>query len=122
MNLIQWPIHDSVNIFMAEHGSVTKLISAQPSAAAVLHQSFATVAPPATAQTTATPHQEPGRPERGTYMLRGSNGTACLLASMGLQLDVTYITAQNKVRRKQKLEMDVHVPSTRVGLKSLSFL
>ncbi|XP_075895807.1 lysosome-associated membrane glycoprotein 1b [Nelusetta ayraudi] len=64
--------------------------------AAVLHQSFATVAPPVTAQTTAAPHQEPGRPEKGTYMVRGSNGTACLLASMGLQLDVTFVTVQNK--------------------------
>lgn len=94
---------------MVEHQSPTTLTSPQPSAAAVLHQSFATVAPPTTAQTTAAPHQEPGRPERGTYMVRGSNGTACLLASMGLQLDVTYISVQNKVRRKQKLETDLRV-------------
>lgn len=107
LDSVKWPIHNPLNIFMVEHQSLTTLISAQLSAAAVLHQSFATVAPPVTAQTTAAPHQEPGRPEKGTYMVRGSNGTACLLASMGLQLDVTYVTVQNKVRSKQKLETDV---------------
>lgn len=121
VNLIQWSgPYTTLKIF--SWLSLTTLISAQPSSAAVLHQSFATVAPPVTAQTTAAPHQEPGRPEKGTYMVRGSNGTACLLASMGLQLDVTYVTVQNKVRRKQKLETDVRVRCTWVGLKSLSFL
>lgn len=122
LDSVKWPVHNPLNIFMVEHQSLTTLISAQPSAAGVLHQSFATVAPPVTAQTTAAPHQEPGRPERGAYKVNGSNGTTCLLASMGLQLDVTYITVQSKVRRKQKLETDVQVLCTWVGLKSLSFL
>ncbi|XP_070832723.1 lysosome-associated membrane glycoprotein 1b [Chaetodon trifascialis] len=65
--------------------------------AAFLHQGFATVAPPTTAQTTAAPHKEPGRPEKGTYMVTNSNSTACLLASMGLQLNITFSSAsQNK--------------------------
>uniref|UniRef100_H3C2B1 Lysosome-associated membrane glycoprotein 1 n=1 Tax=Tetraodon nigroviridis TaxID=99883 RepID=H3C2B1_TETNG len=65
--------------------------------AAVLHQTFATVAPPVTAQTTAAPPKEPGRPEKGTYQVTSSNGTVCLLASMGIQLNVTYnSTSQNK--------------------------
>ncbi|XP_076603277.1 lysosome-associated membrane glycoprotein 1b [Chaetodon auriga] len=65
--------------------------------AAVLHQGFATVAPPTTAQTTAAPHKEPGRPEKGTYMVTNSNNTACLLASMGLQLNITFSSvSQNK--------------------------
>ncbi|KAI3356350.1 hypothetical protein L3Q82_017579 [Scortum barcoo] len=63
--------------------------------AAVLHQSFATVAPPITAQPTAAPHL--GRPERGHYQVNSSNGTACLLASMGLQLNITFTSvSQNK--------------------------
>lgn len=53
--------------------------------AAALHQSFATVAPP-----TAPPHKDPGRPERGNYRVTSSNGTVCLLASMGLQLNLTF--------------------------------
>nr|XP_020504435.1 lysosome-associated membrane glycoprotein 1-like [Labrus bergylta] len=61
--------------------------------AAVLHQGFATVAPP----TTAAPHKEPGRPEKGNYHVYGTNNTACLLASMGLQLNITFSSvSQNK--------------------------
>ncbi|XP_041663356.1 lysosome-associated membrane glycoprotein 1b [Cheilinus undulatus] len=61
--------------------------------AAILHQGFATVAPP----TTAAPHKDPGRPDKGNYLVTGSNGTACLLASMGLQLNVTFNSvSQNK--------------------------
>lgn len=68
--------------------------------AAVLHQGFAAVAPPTTTPptttpTTAAPHKDPGRPERGTYQVASSNGTVCLKASMGLQLNVTYVS-QNK--------------------------
>ncbi|KAM9346959.1 lysosome-associated membrane glycoprotein 1b [Symphorus nematophorus] len=65
--------------------------------AAVLHQGFATVAPPTTAQTTAAPHKEPGRPEKGNYLVKSSNGTTCLLASMGLQLNISFSSvSQNK--------------------------
>uniref|UniRef100_UPI0037E80684 lysosome-associated membrane glycoprotein 1b n=1 Tax=Semicossyphus pulcher TaxID=241346 RepID=UPI0037E80684 len=60
--------------------------------AAVLHQGFATVAPP----TTAAPHKDPGRPDKGNYLVTGNNGTACLLATMGLQLNLTFTSAQNK--------------------------
>lgn len=60
--------------------------------AAVLHQGFATVAPPTTA-----PHKDPGRPEEGHYTVTRSNGTACLLASMGLQLNISFNSlSQNK--------------------------
>ncbi|XP_033470409.1 lysosome-associated membrane glycoprotein 1b [Epinephelus lanceolatus] len=65
--------------------------------AAVLHQGFATVAPPTTAQTTAAPHKDPGRPEKGNYLVKNINGTTCLLASMGLQLNITFNSvSQNK--------------------------
>lgn len=64
---------------------------------AVLHHGLATVAPPTTAQTTAAPHKDPGRPEKGNYLVTSSNGTACLLASMGLQLNITFNSlSQNK--------------------------
>ncbi|MED6234613.1 hypothetical protein ATANTOWER_016034 [Ataeniobius toweri] len=66
--------------------------------AAVLHQGFASVAPTTPAQTTAAPHKDPGRPERGTYHVANSNNTVCLLAYMGLQLNITYnSTSQNKI-------------------------
>lgn len=75
----------------------TALITEQPVAAAVLHQGFATDASPR-AQTTAAPHKEPGRPEKGSYHVNGNNGTICLLASMGLQLNITFNSvSQNKV-------------------------
>ncbi|XP_073329819.1 lysosome-associated membrane glycoprotein 1b [Pagrus major] len=65
--------------------------------AAVLHQGSATVAPPTTAQTTTAPHKEPTRPERGIYHVSGSNGTVCLMAYMGLQLNITFNSvSQNK--------------------------
>uniref|UniRef100_A0A3B5MN91 Lysosome-associated membrane glycoprotein 1 n=1 Tax=Xiphophorus couchianus TaxID=32473 RepID=A0A3B5MN91_9TELE len=64
---------------------------------AFLHQSFATVATPTPAQTTAAPHKDPGRPDRGKYNVTNSNSTVCLLAYMGLQLNITYnSTSQNK--------------------------
>ncbi|KAF6717068.1 Lysosome-associated membrane glycoprotein 1 [Oryzias melastigma] len=64
--------------------------------AAVLHQVHAADPTPAT-QTTPAPHTDPGRPDRGTYRLTDSNGTACLMAYMGLQLNVSFTSAsENK--------------------------
>ncbi|XP_014901003.1 lysosome-associated membrane glycoprotein 1b [Poecilia latipinna] len=69
--------------------------------AAFLHQSFATVATPTPAQTTAAPHKDPGRPDRGKYNVTNSNNTVCLLAYMGLQLNITYnSTSQNKTMQE----------------------
>ncbi|XP_070689424.1 lysosome-associated membrane glycoprotein 1a [Pempheris klunzingeri] len=59
-----------------------------------------TTAPPTTARTTTTPAPAPtpaGTPERGTYSVKNGNGTECLLAQMGLQLNVSYFSlSQNK--------------------------
>ncbi|XP_029386854.1 lysosome-associated membrane glycoprotein 1b isoform X2 [Echeneis naucrates] len=65
---------------------------------AALHQGLAAaVAPPTTAPATAAPHKDPSRPERGNYVVNSSNGTVCLLASMGLQLNITFSSlSQNK--------------------------
>ncbi|XP_062258062.1 lysosome-associated membrane glycoprotein 1b [Platichthys flesus] len=64
--------------------------------AVALHQGFATVAPPTVAPTTAAPHKDPSSPERGNYVV-SNNGTACLLASMGLQLNISFSSlSQNK--------------------------
>uniref|UniRef100_A0A3B3BWV0 Lysosome-associated membrane glycoprotein 1 n=1 Tax=Oryzias melastigma TaxID=30732 RepID=A0A3B3BWV0_ORYME len=64
--------------------------------AAVLHLAHAADPTPAT-QTTPAPHTDPGRPDRGTYRLTDSNGTACLMAYMGLQLNVSFTSAsENK--------------------------
>ncbi|XP_054470886.1 lysosome-associated membrane glycoprotein 1b [Anoplopoma fimbria] len=81
--------------------------------AAVLHQGLATVAPPTTAPTPPAPHKDPGRPEKGDYLVNRSNGTACLLASMGLQLNITYNSvSQNKtVHDVMNLQPNVTKPS-----------
>ncbi|KAM3624900.1 uncharacterized protein V6R79_003705 [Siganus canaliculatus] len=61
-----------------------------------------TAAPPTTtttsATTTAAPAPTPpGTPEQGNYSVTNSNGTICLLAKMGLQLNVSYLSqSQNK--------------------------
>ncbi|KAK2908440.1 hypothetical protein QQF64_001728 [Cirrhinus molitorella] len=50
-----------------------------------------TAAPTQTPRTTAAPSPvPPPAPERGNYTLVNNNGTACLLALMGLQLNVTH--------------------------------
>uniref|UniRef100_A0AAQ6IW20 Lysosome-associated membrane glycoprotein 1 n=1 Tax=Anabas testudineus TaxID=64144 RepID=A0AAQ6IW20_ANATE len=51
-----------------------------------------------TATTTIAPSPAPpGTPERGTYSVNNTNGTVCLLAQMGLQLNVSYFSqSQNK--------------------------
>ncbi|KAE8297437.1 Lysosome-associated membrane glycoprotein 2 [Larimichthys crocea] len=59
-----------------------------------------TTAPPTTASTatTVTPAPTPpGTPKQGTYFVKNQNDTACLLAHMGLQLNVSYFSrSQNK--------------------------
>ncbi|KAM8895197.1 lysosome-associated membrane glycoprotein 1a [Spinachia spinachia] len=62
-----------------------------------------TAAPPTTASTTTTAPAPtpPGTPESGTYTVTNSNGTACLLAQMGLQFNVSYFSlSQNKTVRE----------------------
>lgn len=59
-----------------------------------------TAAPPTTASTTTTAAPAPtppGTPERGNYSISNGNGTVCLLAQMGLQLNFSYFSvSQNK--------------------------
>lgn len=55
-----------------------------------------TVAPTQSPTTTPAP-TPPSNPESGSYNVTNINGTVCLLARMGLQLNVTYFSkAQNK--------------------------
>uniref|UniRef100_A0A3Q0TAP7 Lysosomal associated membrane protein 1b n=1 Tax=Amphilophus citrinellus TaxID=61819 RepID=A0A3Q0TAP7_AMPCI len=68
-------------------------------AATVLQQGFATVAPP-----TPAPHKEPGRPERGHYNAT-KNGTICLMAYMGLQLNISY----NSISQKKVVQDVVNI-------------
>ncbi|XP_076120035.1 lysosome-associated membrane glycoprotein 1b [Alosa pseudoharengus] len=68
--------------------------------AATLHQSFtqevaATTAAPQSSTAPATP-AAPGHPERGNYNVTNSTGTVCLMARMGLQLNVTFLNSENK--------------------------
>ncbi|KAK1802925.1 hypothetical protein P4O66_021468 [Electrophorus voltai] len=61
-------------------------------------QPTTTVAPTISPRTTPSPSPvPPGNPEPGNYSIIGTNGTVCLLARMGLQLNVTYYSkSQNK--------------------------
>ncbi|KAI4891025.1 hypothetical protein NFI96_013883 [Prochilodus magdalenae] len=55
-----------------------------------------TIAP--TQSPTTAPTPSPTIPERGSYNVTDVNGTACLLANMGLQLNITYFSkSQSKV-------------------------
>ncbi|XP_045888439.1 lysosome-associated membrane glycoprotein 1a [Micropterus dolomieu] len=71
-----------------------------PTESVCMADQASTTAPPTTAGTTTTAAPAPtppGTPERGTYTVNNSNGTACLLAQMGLQLNVSYFSLfQNK--------------------------
>nr|XP_061799501.1 lysosome-associated membrane glycoprotein 1-like [Nerophis lumbriciformis] len=60
-------------------------------AALAVRQSLTTVAPPTT-----EPHKNPGKPERGQYQLTGTNGSVCLMACMGLQLNISFTASSNK--------------------------
>lgn len=58
-----------------------------------------TAATTTAATTTAPAPTPPGTPERGRYTVLNGTGTECLLAHMGLQLNVSYFSrTQNKVR------------------------
>ncbi|XP_036413365.1 lysosome-associated membrane glycoprotein 1a [Colossoma macropomum] len=57
----------------------------------------ATTVAPTQSPTTAPTPPAPRNPERGNYNVTNVNGTVCLLANMGLQLNVTYFSkSQNK--------------------------
>uniref|UniRef100_A0A3B5QXX1 Lysosome-associated membrane glycoprotein 1 n=1 Tax=Xiphophorus maculatus TaxID=8083 RepID=A0A3B5QXX1_XIPMA len=56
-----------------------------------------TTAPPTTTTTAAPAPTPPGTPETGVFSVTNSSGTVCLLAKMGLQLNVSYVSqSQNK--------------------------
>lgn len=85
--------------------------------AAILHQGFATVTAPPTPQTTTPPHTEPGKPETGSYVVKTSNGTVCLKASMGLQLNITFtsVSTNKTVQGVVNLKSNGTVPSGSCG-------
>ncbi|XP_077393495.1 lysosome-associated membrane glycoprotein 1b isoform X2 [Festucalex cinctus] len=58
-------------------------------AAVAVQQSPATAAPPSTV----APRKGPSRPETGHYQVTGTNGSVCLLAYMGLQLNISFSSA-----------------------------
>ncbi|XP_032415895.1 lysosome-associated membrane glycoprotein 1a isoform X1 [Xiphophorus hellerii] len=56
-----------------------------------------TTAPPTPTTTAAPAPTPPGTPETGVFSVTNSSGTVCLLAKMGLQLNVSYVSqSQNK--------------------------
>lgn len=71
-----------------------------PTESVCMADQASTTAPPTTASTTTTAAPSPtppGTPERGSYAVLKGNDTECLLAQMGLQLNVTYVSrSQNK--------------------------
>ncbi|XP_061697739.1 lysosome-associated membrane glycoprotein 1b [Syngnathoides biaculeatus] len=69
-------------------------------AAVAVHQSLATASPP-------------GRPERGRYQVTGTNGSVCLLAHMGLQLNISFasVSLNKTVQDVVNLEPNATKPS-----------
>ncbi|XP_040890375.1 lysosome-associated membrane glycoprotein 1a [Toxotes jaculatrix] len=71
-----------------------------PTESVCMADKASTTAPSTTAATTTTAAPAPtppGTPEQGTYIVNNSNGTVCLLAQMGLQFNVSYVSkSQNK--------------------------
>lgn len=71
-----------------------------PTESVCMADQASTTAPPTTAVTTTTVAPTPtpsGTPERGLYVVNNTNGTTCLLAQMGLQLNITFFSrSQNK--------------------------
>uniref|UniRef100_A0A8C7UFX8 Lysosomal associated membrane protein 1b n=1 Tax=Oncorhynchus mykiss TaxID=8022 RepID=A0A8C7UFX8_ONCMY len=63
----------------------------------------ATDVPPTAAapQTTAPPPAPPARPERGNYTVTNGNGTVCLMARMGLQLNIRFSSTVQDVLNLQ---------------------
>lgn len=60
-------------------------------------QPSTTVAPPPSTTTAPPPVPPPPAPERGNYSVTDGNGTVCVLALMGLQLNITHFsTTQNQ--------------------------
>lgn len=68
--------------------------------AAILHQVapdfVSTPVPPQTTpspQTTTAPHKDPAIPAQGVYNVKNENGTVCLKANMGLQINISFPSA-----------------------------
>ncbi|XP_071345033.1 lysosome-associated membrane glycoprotein 1a [Trachinotus anak] len=66
----------------------------------VADKASTTVPPTTSAATTTTAPSVPtpaGTPDRGSYSINNGNGTVCLLAQMGLQFNISYLSkSQNK--------------------------
>lgn len=89
--------YGSFSICFPKFSLFTSSLAAESSCAA---DQTTTAAPTTTVATTTAPPAPtpPGTPERGTYSVV-NNDTTCLLAQMGLQLNVSYFSrSQNKVK------------------------
>lgn len=62
------------------------------------------------AATPTTPSPTPaGTPEQGSYSVKNASGTVCLMAKMGVQLNVSYFSqSQNKVRHSSFYSLRGH--------------
>lgn len=59
--------------------------------AAILHQAAPDfVSTPVPPQTTTPPHKGPAIPAQGVYNVKNENGTVCLKANMGLQINISF--------------------------------
>lgn len=62
--------------------------------AAIFHQVAPDFVPtPVPPQTTTPPHKGPTIPAQGVYNVKNENGTVCLKANMGLQINITFTSA-----------------------------
>ncbi|KAK7166849.1 hypothetical protein R3I93_006582 [Phoxinus phoxinus] len=70
----------------------TANLSTDESVCSADQTSTTTVPPTHTPRTTAAPPAPPHTPDRGNYSVTDGNGTVCLLALMGLQLNITHLS------------------------------
>lgn len=63
--------------------------------ATILHQAATDFVSTPVTPTTAPPHKNPAIPAQGVYKLLNENGTVCLKANMGLQINISFPSSLN---------------------------
>ncbi|XP_056610948.1 lysosome-associated membrane glycoprotein 1b [Triplophysa dalaica] len=78
-----------------------------------IHQCFTNeVQPTVTASATSPPPVTPGPPERGNYNVTNATGTVCLLARMGLQLNISYLSSSHGKTVQELMNLHPNITKT----------
>ncbi|KAA0715617.1 Lysosome-associated membrane glycoprotein 1 [Triplophysa tibetana] len=78
-----------------------------------IHQCFTNEVPPTvTGSATSPPSVTPVPPERGNYNVTNANGTVCLLARMGLQLNISYLSTSHGKTVQELMNLHPNITKT----------